>query len=106
MGNVGFPRSHLESRNVDNRFCLIYCGKCEIRGNKMKSLIYVIPAILLLSGCARSIADINTSNADKSCVRQCTMAYSSSISGPFVSAMSMNRAADSYEVCVKTCTDK
>lgn len=76
------------------------------KGNKMKSLIYVILAILLLSGCARSIADIDISHADKSCVRQCTIAYSSSISLPFANTMAMNRAADSYEVCVKTCTDK
>ena len=72
----------------------------------MKSLIYAIPAILLLTGCARSITDIDISHADKGCVRQCTMAYSSSISLPVLNTMAMNRAADSYEVCVKTCEQK
>lgn len=69
----------------------------------MKIILPIVSVVILFSGCARSIADIDISHADKGCVRQCTTAYSGSVSQPFLSAMSMNRAADSYEVCVKTC---
>jgi len=72
----------------------------------MKFIIPIISTVILFSGCARSIADIDISHADKSCVRQCTMAYSSSISLPVLNTIAMNRAADSYEVCVKTCEQK
>ncbi len=72
----------------------------------MRIIIPIALIVILFSGCARSIADIDISHADKSCVRQCTMAYSSSISVPFADPIAMNRAADAYEVCVKTCTDK
>lgn len=66
--------------------------------------ILLFIGVMLMSGCARSIADIDVSHADKGCVRQCTMAYSSSVSLPFANTIAMNRAADSYEICVKTCT--
>jgi len=38
-------------------------------------------AAAALAGCAYSIKDIDTSKIDQTCARQCTMTYSSCVSG-------------------------
>lgn len=62
-----------------------------------------------LSGCAYSISDINVSNFEPSCVRECSATYSSCVSGgPQIGAKTetLRACREAYSVCVNTCPQK
>ena len=69
---------------------------------------FVIAALLVLSGCTASIKDIDISNADPDCARQCTITYSSCVSVPAIGVPYTLRSAckESYEKCIQTCPIK
>jgi len=74
----------------------------------MKTLITLI-IIFSLSGCAYSISDINTSNSDPTCVRECAATYSSCVSGgPQIGAKTetLRACRESYSICISTCPNK
>jgi hypothetical protein len=63
----------------------------------------------LLAGCAYSISDIDISNSEPGCVRQCSTAYSSCVSGGNTIGFkteTLRACQESYKVCVKTCPVK
>ena len=62
--------------------------------------------IILLAGCAYSISDIDTSNTDPSCLRECAKCYSSCVSGGNqigAKTETLRACREGYAVCVKTC---
>lgn len=75
----------------------------------MKSIYVVCLMSFILSGCAYSISDINVSNLEPSCVRECTATYSSCVSGgPQIGAKTetLRACREAYSVCVNTCPPK
>jgi hypothetical protein len=63
----------------------------------------------LCSGCAYSIKDIDTSNREPACVRQCTATYSACVSqGPSVGfrTETLRACGEAYSVCANTCPSK
>ena len=63
----------------------------------------------LLAGCAYSIADIDVSKSEPSCVRQCSTAYSSCVSGGNqvgFKTETLRACQESYKVCIQTCPAK
>lgn len=75
---------------------------------QIKTALTII-AITLLSACAYSIKDVDTSKADPACVRQCTTSYSSCVSGgPSIGfkTETLRACGEAYSVCVSTCPDK
>ncbi len=70
--------------------------------------LYTIQLVLtlVLSGCAYSIAEIDVSNAEPSCVRQCAETYSKCVSsGPYVGAKTetLRACREAYSICISTC---
>lgn len=64
---------------------------------------------LLLTGCAYSIENINVSNSEPTCVRECSKNYSACVSGgPAVGAKTetLRACRESYQVCINTCPAK
>jgi hypothetical protein len=64
---------------------------------------------LLLSGCAYSIADIDLSNTQPVCARQCTSTYSHCVSdGPSIGVKTetLRACKEAYVACVSTCPAK
>jgi hypothetical protein len=65
--------------------------------------------LVMVSGCAYSIEDIDVSKSEPICVRQCTANYSScATNGPTVGfkTETLRACRDAYSVCVKTCPAK
>ena len=63
----------------------------------------------LLVGCAYSIADIDVSKSDPTCVRQCSTVYSSCVSGGNqvgFKTETLRACQESYKVCIQTCPAK
>jgi len=66
-------------------------------------------SVLSMQGCAYRITDIDVSDKESSCVRECTKAYSYSISqGNQVGfkTETLRAAKDAYTICVNTCPIK
>jgi len=62
--------------------------------------------VILLSGCAYSIRNIDVSNKSSECVRECTKSYSSCVSaGNQVGfkTETLRACKEAYEVCIETC---
>lgn len=76
----------------------------------MKRLLNLLPfPVLLLSGCAYTITDIDVSKSDPACVRQCTTTYSACVSGGNqigFKTETLRACRESYAVCVQTCPTK
>jgi hypothetical protein len=65
--------------------------------------------VLAISGCAYSISDIDVSNSEPSCVRQCAETYSGCVSGgPSVGAKTetLRACREAYSICISTCPPK
>lgn len=65
--------------------------------------------LLPLAGCAYSVTDIDVSQAEPSCVRQCTVPYSSCASGgPAIGfkTETLRACRESFAICTKTCPAK
>ena len=72
-------------------------------------LITIIVTTSLLSGCAYSISEIDVSKSEPSCVRQCSTAYSSCVSGGNqigFKTETLRACQEAYKVCVQTCPAK
>lgn len=75
----------------------------------MNARYVVIVLTALLTGCAYSIKDVDTSKAEPSCVRQCTTSYSSCVSGgPSIGfkTETLRACGEGYSVCISTCPPK
>jgi len=75
----------------------------------MKILGLLLVTTVLLVGCAYSIADIDVSKSEPSCVRQCSTAYSSCVSGGNqvgFKTETLRACQESYKVCIQTCPAK
>jgi hypothetical protein len=73
------------------------------------SSLLLLALTLALSGCAYSIAEIDVSNAEPSCVRQCAETYSTCVSGgPSVGAKTetLRACREAYSICISTCPPK
>jgi hypothetical protein len=66
------------------------------------SLFFVLP------GCTASIKDVDISQADPDCARECTKAYSSCVSVTAIGVPYTLRSAckESFEKCIQTCPAK
>ena len=65
--------------------------------------------VILLSGCAYSIKDIDVNEFEPECVRECSKSYSSCASqGNQVGfkTETLRACQESYQVCVQTCPSK
>lgn len=63
----------------------------------------------ILSGCAYSIVDIDTSHSEATCVRQCSNSYSNcASSGNQVGfkTETLRACREAYSVCISTCPPK
>lgn len=73
----------------------------------MKLRLFIAMATMsLFGGCAYSIADIDISKAEPTCVRQCSTSYSSCVSqGNQIGfkTETLRACRESYSVCVQTC---
>lgn len=75
----------------------------------MKIGVLVFGVAALLSGCSYSIKDIDVSNSEPACVRQCTVSYSSCVSqGNQVGfkTETLRACREAYLICAKTCPAK
>ena len=75
----------------------------------MKRLFALSISILILTGCAYSIKDIDVSNSDPECVRECTGTYSSCVSeGNQVGfkTETLRACQEAYEICISVCPAK
>ena len=75
----------------------------------MKMAIFAIGLAFLLSGCSYSIKEIDVSDLDPECVRQCTASYSSCVSqGNQIGfkTETLRACQEAYSICVNTCPKK
>ena len=76
----------------------------------MKTLLMLsLLVVTFLSGCAYSISDIDVSNVDPACVRECSKTYSECVSGGNqvgFKTETLRACKEGYEVCIKTCPDR
>ena len=71
--------------------------------------IIFLSALVVLSGCAYSIKDVDVSKSEPNCVRECSKSYSQCAStGPAVGfkTETLRACKESYEVCISTCPSK
>jgi len=63
---------------------------------------------IVLPGCTASIKDVDISQADPDCARECTKAYSSCVSVTAIGVPYTLRTAckESFEKCIQTCPVK
>jgi hypothetical protein len=76
----------------------------------MKLLIPVVTIVAMaLTGCAYSIKDIDVSQVESNFARQCTVTYSSCVSGGNqvgFKTETLRACKEGYEACIKTCPAK
>ena len=75
----------------------------------MKMVVLAVGMSMILSGCAYSIKEIDVSNLEPECVRQCTASYSSCVSqGNQVGfkTETLRACQEAYSICVSTCPKK
>ncbi len=74
--------------------------------------LFTLAALLIsisITGCSYSIAEIDISNAEPGCVRDCSKTYSQCVSqgNQIGSKMETLRACrEAYSICVQTCPPK
>lgn len=76
---------------------------------KPRRLYVVLFMSVSFTGCAYSISDIDVSNSEPSCVRECTQTYSSCVSAGNqigFKTETLRACRESYSVCVRTCPPK
>lgn len=78
-----------------------------MRGRIMCGFAVAILSTIFVS-CTASIKDIDISQKDPDCARQCTINYSSCVSVPAIGVPHTLRAAckESFEKCIQTCPGK
>ena len=75
----------------------------------MKKPVPLLVILFGLIGCAYSIKDIDVSNSDPNCVRECSNTYSSCVSGGNqvgAKTETLRACREAYSVCVSTCPSK
>lgn len=75
----------------------------------MKTRFLGIVLVALLTGCAYSIKDVDTSKAEPACVRQCTSSYSACVSGgPSIGfkTETLRACGEAYSICISSCPSK
>jgi len=75
----------------------------------MMKLLVSLSLSLLISACAYSIADIDVSKSEPTCVRQCSTTYSACVSGGNqvgFKTETLRACQESYKVCIQTCPAK
>jgi len=76
---------------------------------KYLKITVITLSILSIQGCAYRITDIDVSHKKSSCVRECTKAYSYSVSqGNQIcfKTETLRAAKDAYSICINTCPTK
>jgi len=69
----------------------------------------LVSLVLGISGCAYSISEIDVSNYEPTCVRECSISYSDCVSkGPSVGLKTetLRACREAYVVCTNTCPAK
>lgn len=68
----------------------------------------VTASVMVISGCAYSIKDIDTSKSSPECVRGCAGAYSGCVSGGNVGAKTetLRACREAYEICIGSCPSR
>ena len=69
-------------------------------------LIPLLTSGFVLVGCSYSIKDIDVSDREPECVRECSETYSECVSkGPSVGLKTetLRACRESYEICINTC---
>lgn len=82
----------------------LFCNEIFIM---IKQLVVIMT--LMLGGCAYSIKNIDVSNLEPSCVRECTTSYSSCVSqGNQVGfkTETLRACQEAYLICTNTCPEK
>lgn len=72
----------------------------------IRNAFMILTINVAVSGCAYSIKDIDVSNLEPSCVRECSTSYSSCVSqGNQVGfkTETLRACRESYQVCANTC---
>ena len=72
----------------------------------MKSKMALMCLLTLSAGCAYSIRDIETSDKDSGCIRECSTSYSLCVSGGNevgFKTETLRACKDSYTVCISSC---
>ena len=75
----------------------------------MLKILTTLLVVAMSSGCAYSIKDIDISNLESSCVRECSKSYSSCVSqGNQVGfkTETLRACQESYIICTNTCPEK
>lgn len=78
-------------------------------GVYMRLIFISIFVLVFLSACAYRITDIDVSNKEPTCVRECTANYSSSVSqGNQIGfkTETLRASKDAYSICISTCPNK
>lgn len=73
---------------------------------RMRVILILGASFIWLLGCAYSIKDIDVSGLEKSCVRECSMSYSSCVSqGNQVGfkTETLRACQESYVICTNAC---
>ena len=82
----------------------------ERRKRSMKFLCRIsFLVLILLTGCAYSIADIDISKTEPKCARECSITYSSCVSGGNqvgFKTETLRACREAYVVCIQTCPTK
>jgi hypothetical protein len=69
----------------------------------------VVLFLMLFSGCAANIKDVDISQAEPDCARQCTAIYSSCVSGGNTIGVPyalQSACKESFKKCIQTCPNK
>ena len=73
------------------------------------TLAFGILCATLVAGCAYSIADIDVSQVEGTCARQCTATYSACVSGGNqvgFKTETLRACKEGYAACIRTCPAK
>jgi hypothetical protein len=74
------------------------------KGCLMRNSLLVM--LIVLSGCAYSIAKIDITKAEPACVRECSKTYSQCASGGSAVGFkteTLRACGEAYQICIQTC---
>ena len=69
----------------------------------------LLAMLVILSGCAYSISNVDITNTESNCARECSKVYSQCVSGgPSVGfkTETLRACGEAYQICIKTCPTK
>lgn len=71
-----------------------------------RSNLFVVTIATLLAGCTYSIKDVDLSQAEPTCARQCAGTYSACVSGGNqvgFKTETLRACKEGFEACIRTC---